>query len=872
MGFKEATEVMARELHAVAETQASLRLRTILSEAVAGAQTQALASDQNQLAQWLTRLFGAMPQDKESTIDDALVAFNLSRLIKELRSVGVDTKMLEAVSLIRAAGSGQAARLQADVIRALLRAEFRLRVGSEHEALSKASDLFTAQVSDQKKLHASISALTPQQFTQRRAALGQTQATLYRKLQLLLMPDVPAPRARLFDIDLPPKPPVEDLWAAAEGAMENAAALIHAGDRDKAAIQQQQAQAAFESLAEIVQARIQALTEKLRLAGLARASGKHAMEITGFEERQIVLLEKTEDAADDESDCASLNKLEQQLAQDIEKLKLRIVKESQSLADQDALPLLSCLERVAGSMASAGPSLKANQYDDAIAHQEDALDALEEAARLLETQQLKLSAFAVTLESAHIAQTPGPYVADIQAEQLDMVVATGKAKEADLPHLAIVQKNLIHAVNAVLISLDPLAHQIESGTVFLFAKDDMDAAAIAIADNDLLEAADAGSFVAETLLDLLGELQTLSPQYSYILEVTEFFHEIVSEGLIIQAQQSQLRAKLLAAADDASLDELIGQQRALETRAKNYGNQLHKATGLKSYNAIAEHMAQVVTHLKAGNRAEALNQMSQVQASLNADTPKMLNMMEILSNVLKVPPAPEHTPDALLVLDVLAVASHQQVLYRQTQLATPEQAAELSTQQRELATRGEGLIKTIDAHAKAHISNEAAKLKASYSRNVGSGIPLAQAITSQERALQQFFANAKANIDRANKLMAQAATKLEGGASNEAVSSQHQAGELQRHFLLAYIDTFLVAPGPPAPSDPIITDPSDPSFEDSLILYSPGAVSGEKPKGGRQEWDVLGRRDRAALNENFARELPLEYRAILKDYYERLAK
>ena len=29
---------------------------------------------------------------------------------------------------------------------------------------------------------------------------------------------------------------------------------------------------------------------------------------------------------------------------------------------------------------------------------------------------------------------------------------------------------------------------------------------------------------------------------------------------------------------------------------------------------------------------------------------------------------------------------------------------------------------------------------------------------------------------------------------------------------------------------------------------------------------------RAALNENFARELPLEYRAILKDYYERLTK
>ena len=60
--------------------------------------------------------------------------------------------------------------------------------------------------------------------------------------------------------------------------------------------------------------------------------------------------------------------------------------------------------------------------------------------------------------------------------------------------------------------------------------------------------------------------------------------------------------------------------------------------------------------------------------------------------------------------------------------------------------------------------------------------------------------------------------------------------------------------------------------EDELHLFEPGAFTGRKPKGGRLEWQVLGRRDRAALNENFARELPLEYRAILKDYYERLTE
>ena len=67
--------------------------------------------------------------------------------------------------------------------------------------------------------------------------------------------------------------------------------------------------------------------------------------------------------------------------------------------------------------------------------------------------------------------------------------------------------------------------------------------------------------------------------------------------------------------------------------------------------------------------------------------------------------------------------------------------------------------------------------------------------------------------------------------------------------------------------------PTTPLPDDSeLQLFMPGALTGERPKGGRLEWQVLGRRDRAALNENFARELPLEYRAILKDYYERLTE
>ncbi len=849
MGFKEATEVMAREVHAVAQTQSQLRLQTMISTRET---TKNLADDQDQLAQWLARLFDALPQDKESTINDALVAFNLSRLVKGLRSFGADTKMLEAVSLLRNAGAQDAAGLQADVIKALLRAEFRLRIGSEHDALLKAKDLFTAQVNAQKKLRIDSAALSSEQFIKRSAELGQAQAALHMKLQLLLMPAIPARRARLFDLDLPTPPPAVALLAQAEGALKQAAKFVHAGDRDKAAMAQQQVETSLDALNTLVIKRIEALTERERLTNSVRTAGKRLMDVDQFTERQLNLLELTEDAADDESDAAHLAQLEQKLVDDVGKFRREVDALNQKLAipRQDILPLLSHLDKTVAAMKNAIPSLKDNQPDQAIDHQEIALEALENTVSLLEQQTANTASLNGLLEDTRIALAPGPYVADIRAEQLDMVTETREAKPDELPHIAIVQKNLVHAVNAVLNSLEVMNHQVEAGTVMLFAKDDMDAAATAIQKNDLVEAADAQAFVAESMQDLLAELDTITPQYSYILEVSEFLNAMVTQGQIMQVAQNQLLEQLQATADGASLEKLINQQLALETTAKTYGSQLHKATGLKTHSASATHMANAISQLKAGDRDAAKEPMEQVGDALSAERATMLNIMELLANVLKIPPALGHTPDALLVLDVLSLASDQKVLYRKTQLATPEQVADYATQQGELAKRGEGLMKAIEVHGKASLAKA----------------------ESDIQVLLQFFTNAKANIIGANKSMAQAATQLAGGSSHEAITSQRQAGELQRHFLLAYINAFLLPPGPPPPADPVITDAGDPPETDTMMFYAPGAVSGGKPKGGRQEWEVLGRRDRAALNENFARELPLEYRAILKDYYERLAK
>ena len=120
--------------------------------------------------------------------------------------------------------------------------------------------------------------------------------------------------------------------------------------------------------------------------------------------------------------------------------------------------------------------------------------------------------------------------------------------------------------------------------------------------------------------------------------------------------------------------------------------------------------------------------------------------------------------------------------------------------------------------------------------------------------------------------MAAAAAGLEKGDRAAAITSQGQANDALRHFIVDYTLKYVMIPPPGPPQPPAPVDVDEIVEQDVLPLFEPGALTGTKPKGGRLEWEVLGRRDRAALNENFARELPLEYRAILKDYFEKLTK
>ena len=807
LGFAEAADVMARELHATSQAQAALRLQTLIRGEADAAGDEDLAKAQTRLAKETARLLAATPRNKESTSTDALVAFNLSRMVNGLLRSGADAKMAEAAVLIPKADSEKAARLQAEVIANLLRAEFRLRRGAEYEALTKARDLFAGQAAGQRKLREEGTDMSAEK-------LAQSQATLHRQLHLLLMPEVPAPRPKLYDVVAPSAPPVDDLLAAAEHAMQSALTQIKAGDRKAAAGHHQQAQTAFEKLAEIAGWRMEAMTKSSRMKAAVTISGKQAALLLTFEERLLALLEQTEDAAAAEAKTASLVTQNQALADDAKSFLGNIVrwKAAQTSPSEDDLPLIDCLSRVARALGKATPLLKENKPDDAIKFQEQALDALEEATGLNEELTATRTNFADVLSMTGSALAPSSLLLEIEAEQGQLSALTKKAKPEDRPSLVIPQKNLIHAVNAALTSLDPLAHKIESGTVMIFAKDDMDAAAIGLETDDIEDALDAQAYVVESLQKLRAKIDQATPQYRYVLEVTENLYEIMPQSARIRTGTRQLLEKAEGAPDAA----------AVKTQVKQFGEQVKKLTGEEGYVATARQLEKAVGSGAAGVAAE--DALEDLVTDTEALQLLMDNLAYLMAPPLDLANIPVPTPEVKLLEDVLNLAAHHKDLSRATQVAKPKELAGLAAQQRKLAAQCAALPK-----------------------------PSASLVAAQRH-------------------LSEAAAKLQAGERDVAIMRQTEAGDALRYFILEYALKHVMIPPPAPPQDPAPND-TDVLVEQAILpLFEPGALTGDKPKGGSLEWQVLGRRDRAALNENFARELPIEYRAILKDYYEMLTE
>jgi hypothetical protein len=159
----------------------------------------------------------------------------------------------------------------------------------------------------------------------------------------------------------------------------------------------------------------------------------------------------------------------------------------------------------------------------------------------------------------------------------------------------------------------------------------------------------------------------------------------------------------------------------------------------------------------------------------------------------------------------------------------------------------------------------------------------AEALPSLSKAQQKLVeATAKANegelthplLAKAHEQMATIDAMLTTSRKEEAGVAQLTADQTLRHFIIeqALILNTSVPPASSSDSDVLTESETDDLYYSESVGFLSDFVSGEAPKDKKSEWEILGTRNRAALNQNFARELPLEYRATLKDYYEKVAK
>ena len=848
LSIEDAAEVMAREMHAAAQTQASLRLETI----VPGGDTARLAKAQERLGKGLSQLFAASPKGKESSVKNALIEFTLTRLVKQLINGGIDTRLQKVAGLIREGRSLEAAKLQSGAISALLEVEFRLLVGAEREALAKAMDLLASQQDRQETLRLEIAALDVETFQQRRAELVGTQVALQRELQLLLMPAVAARRPRLFDDVIPPAPAVADLLAGADEAMAKAVSYIEAGKREAAGKAQQKAQTAFASLVDIGKKRIMDMTKMVRLGRQIYSAKQTDGRLAQLGERQLSLLEKTGDAADDGITPAGLADREESLSGAVEELRVEIVdRMSRAVAPSEysiAVPAL--IAEAVRSMRKAVPLLKDNKPGEATGYQMAAIAALSGAQQLLAEHGRGAKAYAAMQAQTRSAEIPSPYVREIEEEQRDMLAATRKTRLEDLPALALPQKNLVHAVDALLVALDPVAHLIESSeTEILFAKEDMDSAGIALEEKDPEEVLDAQEFLVESLEGLRGKMEAIVPQHQYLLEVVGALHERLQEGILVREAQRRLRQQGLAKEVEPAL--LGKEQGTLIARAEAYGKLVNEISGLGIYVSSTAHMAEAVDRLKGGDSAAAAQAMAQAEEALRTDTGTLMTLMKRLRLLLVDPKWPGYVvpEEVVLAREVLVMAAQQKRVSRESGAANPDRLSGYETKLRELEMACSPFIERAKQHKNPVVTS---KRK----------IETPEAIPPPNLHLK--LVDAKVHLGKA-------AENAKASDRAKALASQKKAAEILRHFICEYALKFSVE-SPPLGED---ETPSDvwQEREDILQLIAPGVLTGGKrPPDGRLEWEVLGKRDRAALNENFARELPLEYRAILKDYYESLAK
>ncbi|MGB0766769.1 MAG: hypothetical protein ACPGYV_03560 [Phycisphaeraceae bacterium] len=848
-GIASAQEVYARETRMLAQLQATLRWETVA--AVSDDQRDALADRQRELASWVDQLnaelLAGMRYDKRP-----LAVLRLIRSVKDLDESETSERMREAGDQIAGSDPQRAAAAQAEVIEKLLNAEFSVRLSGAYTTLLQTRDRIGSMQSVQSRLLVDLQEMSSGEFASRRESLERTQHALRKQLLTLLLPTVPAPRAGLFDETLPQPPPIDEVLARIDLALARSSATIASGEQEATISQQRIAEAMLSELYSAVDRwSLQMGLESQGLGTIVATSRERLALIEDLEARAIVLLEKTDLAAFDDKNVDTLAESQDELAADVAGLIEALKQDNADGEDRDLPPLLSRLAVAEARLNDATQSLKSNDADKAIGDQESGADALAEALAIVTTQSERLAILQSLLLFQRSVGFADKFMGDMVAEQVDLLAETETVTDEGVEAMIPRFKNLRRCMEEIAPLLDLVAGRVDAGTPLAFAKVDFDDAMVSLQAGDKLDAIDAQDVAAESLSEVQKRVAAVRVETGLIAEMVEFLHEATSDTALLSHAQ-RLLAEAIASAEPAALNAIADEQASLSAKAEQLDDSIARAAGEPYFLVVperapgslvapepviepallpaAEPMRLATQQLSEG-QAAAAESMKLATAALDFNAQSLFIAIEMLQGLPTIVINDTTEPPLVRLIEVLALASKHRQHSRKTQTLGSEKILSGLDEQQRLADRLQSIADS-PANSEPHALLAKAiehMREALEARSASQWEPLLRQQQSVDTALRHFIIEQSIVLN----------TKIKPAAASDAPAGFSEGSDEEAEVTSGFISDF---------------------------------VSGETPDDKRSEWNVLGERNRAALNQNFARELPLEYRGLLKDYYERVAK
>lgn len=329
--------------------------------------------------------------------------------------------------------------------------------------------------------------------------------------------------------------------------------------------------------------------------------------------------------------------------------------------------------------------------------------------------------------------------------------------------------------------------------------------------------------------------EAVAARAEYVAEWLEYLGRQQADLLSLLARQIDLRERTEREAERL-FGDLSGEQDILLGETEAYAENME--FGDQHFAAAAQEMRQAITKLNEVDRDRAVFHQKRAEDALRKAAKALSDLMGRVADLTTLELVRAYEAEVHLLTKVLMLAVEQRHIRFRTRKATVQEMGKFTAREQEHLRR------------------------------------VTLSLTMDERAAE--LGDLIDGLSEAADVMAEAVDDLNQGNRDPAIKHQLQAEKILRIFI-AELSAELLSVMDVVPPE-AEGGGGDGWMVNTAMPMESMRVFGESPVAphqgttiGPSTWEPLNARERSALSENFARELPLEYRTMLKAYYRSLA-